>query len=55
LFVDSANEYGLSLTHLDEYNNKTVIPYLEFSALKKTNLGKLKQMIQNSLKNIKKV
>jgi GTP-binding protein EngB required for normal cell division len=55
LFVDSANEYGLSLTHLDEYNNETEIPYLEFSALKKTNLGKLKQIIQNFLKNIKKV
>ena len=55
LFVDSANEYGLRLTHLDEYNNETEIPYLEFSALKKTNLGKLKQIIQNFLKNIKKV
>ena len=54
-FVDSANEYGLRLTHLDEYNNETEIPYLEFSALKKTNLGKLKQIIQNFLKNIKKV
>ncbi|MFX0186548.1 MAG: GTPase [Candidatus Hodarchaeota archaeon] len=54
-FVDSANEYGLSLTHLDEYNNETEIPYLEFSALKKTNLGKLKQIIHNFLKNIKKV
>ncbi|MFW9898836.1 MAG: GTPase [Candidatus Thorarchaeota archaeon] len=55
LFVESANEYGLSLTHLDEYNIETEIPYLEFSALKKTNLGKLKQTIQNFLKNIKKV
>jgi GTP-binding protein EngB required for normal cell division len=52
LFINTAKEYGLQLEHLDSYEsrNKTVIPYLEFSALKKINLGKLKAIIQKYLK-----
>ena len=48
LFIDSAKEYDLNLIHLDDfkYNNKKEIPYLEFSTLKKINLGKLKKIIQ---------
>lgn len=48
LFLDSAKEYNLNLVHLDNFNkdNEISIPYLEFSALKKENLGKLKQIIQ---------
>jgi GTP-binding protein EngB required for normal cell division len=51
LFVDSAVEFGLDLTPLDEYRKEgtTKIPYLEFSALKKINIGKLKKGIQNHL------
>ena len=49
LFVNSARDYGLNLIHLDklDFNNETEIPYLEFSALKKINLGKLKSIIQH--------
>lgn len=52
LFIDSANEYGLNLIHLSNHDkrNTTEVPYLEFSALKKINVGKLKQEIQNHLK-----
>ncbi|MFX0023582.1 MAG: GTPase [Candidatus Hermodarchaeota archaeon] len=51
LFFKTAKEYGLTLDHLDNYEakNKTIIPYLEFSALKKINLGKLKAIIQKYL------
>lgn len=51
-FLDSASEYGLTLIHLDNFSreNRTEIPYLEFSALKKTNLSKLKQIILVFLK-----
>ncbi|MFX1490400.1 MAG: GTPase [Promethearchaeota archaeon] len=51
LFVKRAKEYGLSLIHLNDYENEknSQIPYLEFSALKKTNLPKLKKTIQNNL------
>ena len=51
LFVKSAKEYGLNLIHLDDYefDNKSEMPYLEFSALKKINLSKLKQIIQKFL------
>jgi len=51
LFTNAASEYGLNLTHLDNFTqgDKTMIPYLEFSALKKTNIGKLKQIIQKHL------
>ncbi len=49
LFLESAKEYGLSFIHLDKfkYELKTQIPYLEFSALKKINLDKLKRIIQH--------
>ncbi len=52
LFIDSAIEYGLKLTPLEGSKEREIdqIPYLEFSALKKINLGKLKQEIQNRLK-----
>ena len=52
LFVNSVREYGLKITHLDEYklNDKTEIPYLDFSALKKINMQKLKQVIHEHLK-----
>lgn len=52
LFIDSVNEYGLNLIHLDgfKYENKAEIPYLEVSALKKINIDKLKQIIQIYLK-----
>jgi len=54
LFVKSAKEYGLNLIHINdfEYKLKSEIPYLEFSALKKINLTKLKQVIQQFLKQI---
>ncbi len=52
LFVETANEYDLKLIHLDNYSydDKSYIPYLEFSATKKINVGKLKQIIQKFLK-----
>ena len=52
LFIDSVNEYGLNLIHLNDfkYENKAEIPYLEVSALKKINIDKLKQIIQIYLK-----
>ncbi len=55
LFIESAKEYGLNIVHLDKHilNNKEEIPYLEFSALKKTNLEKLKKTIQQFLNKIK--
>lgn len=51
LFIESAKEYGLKLVHLIDrkIEKKSEIPYLEFSALKKTNLTKLKQIIQEYL------
>ncbi len=51
LFVESAKEHGLKLVHLIDrkIEKKSEIPYLEFSALKKTNLTKLKQIIQEYL------
>ena len=51
LFINSAKEYGLNLVHLNSYKNKNnfEIPYLEFSALKKSNLKELKQAIQRYL------
>ena len=54
LFVKSAKEYRLNLIHINdfEYELKSEIPYLEFSALKKINLTKLKQVIQKYLKQI---
>ncbi|MFX1497289.1 MAG: GTPase [Promethearchaeota archaeon] len=47
-FIESAKQFGIELTDLDDYHPDEIIykvPYLEFSALKKTNLGKLNQFI----------
>jgi len=46
-FLQHAKKFGLDLIHLDESDlqNKFEIPYLEFSALKKTNLNKLLKYI----------
>ncbi|MFX1570383.1 MAG: GTPase [Promethearchaeota archaeon] len=51
LLIESSKEYGLDLIHLDDYNskNESEIPFLEFSALKKLNIGKLKGLIQRNL------
>ena len=48
LFIESSKENGLKLVHLidREIEKKSEILYLEFSALKKTNLTKLKKIIQ---------
>ncbi|MFX1338016.1 MAG: GTPase [Promethearchaeota archaeon] len=48
LFIYSAKDFGLNLVQLEKHKiDKTAdIPYLEFSALKKINVGKLKQIIQ---------
>lgn len=48
MFTSSAKEYGLNLVSFNDFNYNSNIdtPYLEFSALKRTNLNKLKQMIQ---------
>jgi len=56
LFIQSAEEYGIRIVQLDKYkfNIKEEIPYLDFSALKKTNLEKLKKLIQQLLTQIKK-
>ena len=55
LFVKSARKYGLNLINLDnfQYDSEAEIPFIEFSALKKTNLGKLKQIIEKYQKNIR--
>ncbi len=57
LFLESAKEYGLSFIHLDnfKYGKEAEIPFLEFSALKKTNLEKLRKIIHKYQKDIKKV
>jgi len=51
IFVESAEKFELNLVHLDDYkfHNKAEIPYLEFSALKKINIGKLKEIIKKFL------
>ncbi len=51
IFLSSAKDYGLNLIHLNDFNNEDlqVIPYLEFSALKKINIGKLKGIIHKYL------
>ena len=52
LFLESAKKCGLNFIHLDKfkYELKTQIPYLEFSALKKINLDKLKRIIQHYIR-----
>ena len=51
LFIQTIKEYGMNLVHLDDYKSEKYsdIPYLDFSALKKTNLTKLKRIIQEYL------
>jgi len=51
IFVESAEKFELNLVHLDDYkfHNKAEIPYLEFSALKKINIEKLKEIIKKFL------
>jgi len=53
LFINTAKDYGLNLIHVNEKidNDRSKIPYLEFSALKKTNLDELKRNINTHLKN----
>jgi len=52
LLINSAKAYNLNLVRItDEVGkNNNEIPYLEFSALKKTNLDKLKRIINASLR-----
>ena len=47
LFLKYSKEYGLNLIYLDDYDSKngSSVPYLEFSALKKTNFNKLLKFI----------
>ena len=54
LFVDSAEKYELNFVPLEDYQipSKEQIPYLELSALKKINIGKLKEIIQKYLQNL---
>jgi hypothetical protein len=49
--INSAKDYGLNLALINDEDFKISeeIPYLEFSALKKTNLDKLKRIINTSL------
>ena len=51
LFLNSITNYGLKIIHVDNKKIDPIreIPYLEFSALKKINVKKLKQIIQKSL------
>ncbi|MHA1671145.1 MAG: GTPase [Promethearchaeota archaeon] len=51
LFLNSAEEFGLKLIHLDKFfkKNDTQTPFIEFSALKKENLEKLKKMVRYCL------
>ena len=54
-FIEGAQQFGIELINLDKYHqekNRNKLPYLEFSALKKLNLGKLNHFIYQSLKNI---
>jgi len=54
LLVNTSKDYGLNLVQIDdkELREYKEIPYLEFSALKKTNLDKLKKIIQQSFNQI---
>ncbi|MFX1377584.1 MAG: GTPase [Promethearchaeota archaeon] len=47
-FINSAKNFGLHVVQLNEFNpnNKSYIPLLELSALKKINISKLKEIIQ---------
>ena len=48
-FVGSASEFGLSLVPIDLQKSGSNISYLECSALKKTNIEKLRKRIQSFL------
>ncbi|MFO7797809.1 MAG: GTPase [Promethearchaeati archaeon] len=52
-FITTAQQYGLNFVNLDEFNYDYAhsLPYLEFSALKKINLGDLKKSIHFVLRN----
>ena len=52
-FIESASEFGLKMVHSESYkkNINNEIPYLDFSALKKTNLNILRQIIHRYLQN----
>jgi len=51
LLIKSAKAYGLNFVQItgQEVNEYNEIPYLEFSAIKKTNLDKLKRVINTAL------
>ena len=51
LFLNTAEEFGLELMPLDEFfkKNDARIPFIEFSALNKENLEKLKKMVRHCL------
>jgi GTP-binding protein EngB required for normal cell division len=52
LLINSAKAFDLNLVQITDQVSKNIneIPYLEFSALKKTNLNKLKRVINASLR-----
>ncbi len=50
LFIDAAKDYGLNFKNLETTTNvREDLNYLELSALKKTNIGKLKKVLQTQL------
>ena len=51
LFLTAAEEFGINMVNLREFTvkNDSRIPYLEFSALKKTHIKELKKVIQKFL------
>jgi GTP-binding protein EngB required for normal cell division len=53
LFINTAKDYGLNLINVNKKidNDRSKTPYLEFSALKKTNLDKLKRTINTHISN----
>ncbi|MFX0148287.1 MAG: GTPase [Candidatus Hodarchaeota archaeon] len=51
-FIESAKQYGIEIVYLDEFikdQNEQIIPYLDFSAIRKINLGKLNHFISSIL------
>lgn len=48
MFVNTAKEIGLNLVPLNNQNSDDVLPYLEFSALKKINIEQLKKKIRSA-------
>lgn len=49
MFNDTAKVFGLDMIALNDLISEKSIPYLEFSALKKTNIIELKKTIHNNL------